>query len=86
MYPVLRSRCRSAISFTDKHFIVLPSEVTVISIPHYRQKINQTKSIFAYIFADNGSFDSDPLFSHTTFGAVRHNRGFSRTAKSVILG
>ena len=41
---------------------------------------------FTCIFADNGSFDSDPAFSHTTLGAVRHNRGFSRTAKSVILG
>jgi hypothetical protein len=64
----------------------LPSEVTGISIPHYRQKINQTKSISAHVSADNGSFDSAPLFSYTTFGAVRHNRGFSRTAKSVILG
>jgi len=63
----------------------LPSEVTVISIPHYRQKINHSKSVFAYIFADNGSFDSDPAFVYTTLGAVRHNRGFSRTAKSVIL-
>ena len=45
-----------------------------------------SKIYFAYIFADNGSFDFTPAFSHTTFGAVRHNRRFSRTAKSVILG
>jgi len=56
------------------------------SIPHYQQKINQTKSIFTYIFADNGSFDSTSAFGYTTLGAVRHNRCFSRTAKSVILG
>ena len=64
----------------------MPSEVTVISIPHYRQKINRPKPILTYIFADNGSFDFTPAFSHTTFGAVRHNRCFSRTAKSVIFG
>jgi len=55
------------------------------SIPHYRQKINRSKPTFTYIFADSGSFDSAPAFAYTTLGAVRHNRCFSRTAKSVIL-
>ena len=30
---------------------------TIVSIPHYRQKINHSKSDFTYIFADNGSYE-----------------------------
>ena len=56
------------------------------SIPHYRQKNQSFEICFTYIFADSGSFDSAPAFGYTTLGAVRHNRCFSRTAKSVILG
>jgi hypothetical protein len=63
--------------------------VSYLSINQYTTlsaKNQSVKIYFTYIFADNGSFDSDPAFAYTTLGAVRHNRCFSRTAKSVILG